>query len=69
MATGWTARVLTIFPEMFPGPLATSLAGRALVDGLWALETVDIRAFADTKVSSTWPTRTLSPGVRSAASP
>ncbi len=49
MATGWTARVLTIFPEMFPGPLATSLAGRALADGLWALETVDIRAFARDK--------------------
>ena len=49
MTTGWTARVLTIFPEMVPGPLATSLAGRALADGLWALETVDIRAFARDK--------------------
>ncbi len=45
----WTARVLTIFPEMFPGPLSASLAGRALVDGLWALETVDIRGFARDK--------------------
>jgi len=42
----WTATVLTIFPEMFPGPLGMSLSGRALEDGLWALETVDIRAFA-----------------------
>jgi len=40
----WTAVVLTIFPEMFPGPLGHSLAGRARADGLWALETVDIRA-------------------------
>ncbi len=45
----WTARVLTIFPEMFPGPLSASLAGRALADGLWALETVDIRGFARDK--------------------
>jgi tRNA (guanine37-N1)-methyltransferase len=45
----WTARVLTIFPEMFPGPLACSLAGRTQQAGLWALETVDIRAFAGDK--------------------
>ncbi len=45
----WTARVLTIFPEMFPGPLSASLAGRALIDGLWALETVDSRGFARDK--------------------
>jgi tRNA (guanine37-N1)-methyltransferase len=48
-AQTWTARVLTIFPEMFPGPLALSLAGRALEDGIWALETVDIRGFASDK--------------------
>ncbi len=40
------ARVLTLFPEMFPGPLGHSLAGRALEAGLWALETVDIRDHA-----------------------
>ncbi|MBF0373466.1 MAG: tRNA (guanosine(37)-N1)-methyltransferase TrmD [Alphaproteobacteria bacterium] len=45
----WRATVLTIFPEMFPGPLGHSLAGRALADGLWALETVDIRGFASDK--------------------
>ncbi len=45
----WTARVLTIFPEMFPGPLGHSLAGQALENGLWTLETVDIRAFARDK--------------------
>ena len=48
-AAMWTARVLTIFPEMFPGPLAESLAGQALDSGLWALETVDIRDFASDK--------------------
>ena len=48
----WTATVLTLFPEMFPGPLAYSLAGRALKDGIWALETVDIRAFASDKHAS-----------------
>jgi len=45
----WTARVLTLFPEMFPGPLGQSLAGQALEKGVWALETVDIRAFAGDK--------------------
>jgi tRNA (guanine37-N1)-methyltransferase len=42
-ATIWRATVLTLFPEMFPGPLGVSLAGRALASGLWALETRDIR--------------------------
>ena len=41
----WTARVLTLFPEMFPGPLGLSLAGQALKDGIWSLATVDIRQF------------------------
>ena len=47
--TPWTARVLTLFPEMFPGPLGVSLAGQALADGAWALETVDIRDFTRDK--------------------
>jgi tRNA (guanine37-N1)-methyltransferase len=46
MTAPWTARVLTLFPEMFPGPLGHSLTGRALTDGLWALETSNIRDFA-----------------------
>jgi tRNA (guanine37-N1)-methyltransferase len=45
----WRATVLTIFPEMLPGPLAYSLAGKALKAGLWRLETVDIRDFAGDK--------------------
>ena len=45
----WTARVLTLFPEMFPGPLGQSLAGKALNDGLWRLEARDIRSFAKDK--------------------
>jgi tRNA (guanine37-N1)-methyltransferase len=45
----WRATVLTIFPEMLPGPLAYSLAGKALKAGIWALETVDIRDFATDK--------------------
>lgn len=45
----WTVRVLTLFPEMFPGPLGHSLAGRARENGLWRLETVDIREFARDK--------------------
>ena len=39
----WRATVLTLFPEMFPGPLGVSLAGKALTSGLWALEARDIR--------------------------
>lgn len=42
----WCATVLTLFPEMFPGPLGVSLAGRALASGLWSLEARDIRASA-----------------------
>jgi tRNA (guanine37-N1)-methyltransferase len=42
----WQATVLTIFPEMFPGPLGVSLAGRALEDGIWSVKAVDIRDFA-----------------------
>jgi tRNA (guanine37-N1)-methyltransferase len=45
----WTATVATLFPEMFPGPLGHSLAGQALADGLWRLETLDIRDFATDK--------------------
>src|SRR3982075_1528433 len=42
----WRATVLTLFPEMFPGPLGVSLAGKALATGLWALEARDIRVSA-----------------------
>ena len=45
----WSATVLTLFPEMFPGPLGQSLAGRALKDGLWSLDCVDIRDYATDK--------------------
>ena len=41
----WRAGVLTLFPEMFPGPLGVSLVGAALRDGLWSLETLQIRDF------------------------
>ena len=42
----WRATVLTLFPDMFPGPLGLSLAGRALERGLWSLRAVDIRDYA-----------------------
>jgi tRNA (guanine37-N1)-methyltransferase len=48
-ATIWRATVLTLFPEMFPGPLGVSLAGKALATGLWALEARDIRDSATDK--------------------
>lgn len=46
---GFAARVLTIYPEMFPGPLAVSPVGNALERGQWSLEVVDIRGFARDK--------------------
>jgi tRNA (guanine37-N1)-methyltransferase len=45
----FTATVLTLYPEMFPGPLGVSLAGRALGQGVWSLDTVHIRDFATDK--------------------
>ncbi len=52
MTAIWRATVLTIFPEMFPGPLGVSLAGKALASGLWSLDRVDIRAHATDKHNS-----------------
>lgn len=43
---GFKARILTLYPEMFPGLLSYSLAGQALARGIWSLETVQIRDFA-----------------------
>ena len=45
----WRASILTLFPEMFPGPLAVSLAGKARDSGIWSLDTHDIRAQATDK--------------------
>jgi tRNA (guanine37-N1)-methyltransferase len=42
----WRASILTLFPEMFPGPLGLSLAGKALREGRWSLDALDIRGFA-----------------------
>jgi len=48
-AAPWSATVLTLFPEIFPGSLGHSLAGKALQQGLWSMDTVDIRDFARDK--------------------
>ncbi|MEO1613509.1 MAG: tRNA (guanosine(37)-N1)-methyltransferase TrmD, partial [Pseudomonadota bacterium] len=45
----WTARILTLFPDMFPGPLGESLLGQALKKGLWNLQATDIRRYATDK--------------------
>jgi tRNA (guanine37-N1)-methyltransferase len=45
----WRASVLTIFPDMFPGPLGASLAGKAMAAGAWSLDIADIRSFATDK--------------------
>lgn len=49
MPNPWCATVLTLYPDMFPGPLGLSLAGRALEAGTWNLETINIRKFATDK--------------------
>lgn len=43
----WCARIVTLFPEAFPGTLGLSLTGKALAEGLWALETYDLRQFGE----------------------
>jgi tRNA (guanine37-N1)-methyltransferase len=45
----WRASVITIFPEMFPGPLGLSLAGKAREKGIWALDAIDLRDYATDK--------------------
>ena len=45
----WAATILTLYPDMFPGPLGQSLAGRALGQGIWSLDAVQIRDFATDK--------------------
>ena len=45
----FAATILTLYPQMFPGPLGVSLAGRALEEGVWSLETVQVRDFATDK--------------------
>ena len=45
LAGAWRAKVITLFPEAFPGVLGQSLTGKALQNGLWALEAIDLRQF------------------------
>ncbi len=45
----WKAKVITLFPDAFPGTLGESLTGKALQEGLWQLETIDLRAFGEGK--------------------
>jgi tRNA (guanine37-N1)-methyltransferase len=52
MTTPWHATILTLYPDMFPGPLGMSLAGRGLEDGIWSLDALNIRNFATDKHSS-----------------
>lgn len=49
MSNSWQATVLTLYPEMFPGPLGHALSGRALSRGLWSLDPVNIRDFTEDK--------------------
>ncbi len=47
VAGAWTAQVITLYPQTFPGVLGDSLTGKALDEGLWNLETVDLRSFGE----------------------
>jgi tRNA (guanine37-N1)-methyltransferase len=49
LAGSWVARIITLFPEAFPGVLGASLTGKALQDGLWRLEPIDLRTFGHGK--------------------
>ncbi len=49
MAEAWCAQVITLFPEAFPGVLGASLTGRALDQGLWQLDPIDLRVFGEGK--------------------
>ena len=49
LANVWTAQVITLFPNCLPGVLGHSLTGRALDEGKWALETIDLRSFGEGK--------------------
>jgi tRNA (guanine37-N1)-methyltransferase len=48
----WAATVLTLYQEMFPGPLGMSLTGKALAENIWSLEAIDIRSFATNRHQS-----------------
>ena len=52
MTHPWQATVLTIYPDMFPGPLAASLSGQALDQGIWSLTAINLREFASDKHGS-----------------
>ncbi|QQA43421.1 tRNA (guanosine(37)-N1)-methyltransferase TrmD [Pelagovum pacificum] len=49
LAQAWTAQIITLFPDAFPGLLGQSLTGKALKDGLWQLETIDLRPYGEGK--------------------
>ncbi|MEO3413329.1 tRNA (guanosine(37)-N1)-methyltransferase TrmD [Roseovarius sp. CAU 1744] len=47
LSGAWAARIITLFPQAFPGVLGESLTGKALNDGLWTLETIELRSFGE----------------------
>lgn len=49
LAQAWTAQVITLFPDAFPGLLGESLTGKALKDGIWQLQATDLRRFGEGK--------------------
>ena len=49
LKSAWVAQVITLFPEVFPGVLGASLTGKALAEGLWHLDVIDLRPFGEGK--------------------
>ncbi|WP_375173904.1 tRNA (guanosine(37)-N1)-methyltransferase TrmD [Pseudooceanicola sp.] len=49
LAGAWTARIITLFPQAFPGVLGESLTGKALAEGKWQLDTIDLRTYGEGK--------------------
>lgn len=49
LAGAWTAQIITLFPEAFPGVLGQSLTGKALKDGIWQFKTIDLRPYGEGK--------------------
>ncbi|MEM8555801.1 MAG: tRNA (guanosine(37)-N1)-methyltransferase TrmD [Pseudomonadota bacterium] len=49
LARAWSARIITLFPQAFPGVLGQSLTGKALQEGVWQLDTIDLRLFGEGK--------------------
>ena len=61
LENAWTVKVITLFPESFPGVLDRSLTGKALQEGLWQLQTIELRGFGTFSVKHRLPKKARNP--------